>query len=106
MNNLYFLENVGPTYEKGWFLTMGILIFILIVPWIFIIFRYWIFRKLRIRFILEDDLELKPIYLKNKSKIEIPYKEYTWYMDKELTVLYQDMLMPDYNIKLYGKKNK
>ncbi len=106
-----FLESVPqePVYQLGWYIAMIILVIILVSPWIFIIVKYGIFRKLRVRFIIGDE-ELVPLYLKKGSKIvlpEAPVKEgktfVGWFIDSDLTEEYIDMPMPDHNIKLYGK---
>lgn len=108
---LKYLEAVPqePVYQLGWYIAMVILLIILISPWIFIIYKYGIFRKLRVRFILDEE-ELVPLYLKKGSKIvlpDVPEKEgkkfVGWFINQEMTEEYIDMPMPNYNIKLYGK---
>lgn len=106
-----FLEaKPEPVFETGWYIAMIILILLLISPWIFIIFKYGIFRKLRVRFIISENEELTPLYLKKNGEIilpEAPQKEgkkfVGWFVDQELTEEYIKIPMPNYNIKLYAK---
>lgn len=107
------LQNNSPQpFEADfwWYFGMAVLIVILISPWIFIVFKYWVFRKLRVRFIISEQEELTPVYLKKGEKIilpDAPYKENKnfvgWFIDQDLTEEYIDMPMPNYNIKLYAK---
>lgn len=111
INNLMFLtENTNDIYNATWYIVMVLLLVILISPWIFIIFKFGIYRKLRIRFIIEEGKELEPVYLKKGSEIvlrEAPIIEgktfVGWFIDKELTEEYIPIPMPNYNIKLYAK---
>ena len=107
------LQNNTPepfTADPWWYVGMIVLLVILISPWIFIIFKYWIFRKLRVRFIIGENEELTQIYLKKGEKITLPIAPKKdnqtfigWFIDQELTEEYIDMPMPNYNIKLYAK---
>ena len=55
---IYFLEtSQEETYSKGWYIGMIILIALLMIPWIYIIFRYGFFRRLRVRFIIDENEE-------------------------------------------------
>ena len=111
LNLIYFLEtSQEETYSKGWYIGMIILIALLMMPWIYIIFRYGFFRRLRVRFIIDENEELDPIYLKRGQLIvpkEAPVKENKefvgWYMDKELTSKFTPHPIDDENIKLYAK---
>ena len=111
VNNLMFLtENANDIYNATWYIVMVLLLVILISPWIFIIFKFGIYRKLRVRFIIEEGKELEPVYLKKGSEIVLPEapiiegKTFVgWFIDKELTEEYIPIPMPNYNIKLYAK---
>lgn len=111
INNLLVLtEEVNNLFDKSWYIQMIILLVILISPWVFIIFKFGIYRKLRVRFIIEEGKELEPLYLKKGSEIVLPTapviegKTFVgWYIDKELTEEYIPVPMPNYNIKLYAK---
>ncbi len=99
--------------EPLWTVLMALLIILCVAPWIFVIFRYGIFRKLRVRFILPNNEELPPLYLKKNAEIILPepkeylgYKFCGWYLDSEFEYEYIPMPMPDKNLKLYGKYEK
>lgn len=107
---LFLEEKPQPIFEPGWYIAMIILIILLLSPWVFLIFKYGIYRKLRVRFIISEEEELTPIYLKKDAEIilpEAPRKEglkfVGWYVDKDLTEEYIKIPMPNYNIKLYAK---
>ncbi|MBE6131274.1 MAG: hypothetical protein E7183_06085 [Erysipelotrichaceae bacterium] len=111
INNLVFLtENANDIYNPTWYIVMVLLLIILMSPWIFLIFKYGIYRKLRVRFIIEEGKELEPIYLKKGAEIILPEAPVIegkifvgWFIDKELTEEYIPIPMPNYNIKLYAK---
>lgn len=108
MYNLILLEK--GVYTSNWYIGMYILLGVLMLPWIYLIIRFGIFRKLRVRFIIDSNTELAPIYLKKGKEIILPKaptldgKEFVgWYLDKDFDKPYKTMLMPDENIKLYAK---
>ena len=111
LNNFVFLtENPDNIYNATWYIVMVIFLIILISPWIFVIFKFGIYRKLRVRFIIEDGKELTPIYLKKGAKINLPEapviegKTFVgWYIDPECTEEFIPVPMPNNNIKLYAK---
>lgn len=111
LNDLIFLtENTDNIYNDTWYIVMVLFLIILISPWIFIIFKFGVYRKLRVRFILPDGKELSPIYLKKGAEITLPDaptldgKNFIgWYIDPECTEEYIPVPMPNYNIKLYAK---
>ena len=106
-------EPVAPKdklYPVGWLIAMIILICVLVAPWIYLLFKYGIFRRLRVSFIIDENTKLKPLNLKKGSKIDLPeapekegFKFAGWYVNPERTEEYIDTPMPDYNIKLYAK---
>lgn len=110
--NLIFLEEIQEPYvpfEPVWIA----FIVLAMAPWIFVIFRYVIFRRLRVSFMLPDGTILSHVMLKKNSHIDLPEvptkkgEEFKgWYIDKELTTEYIDMPMPNKNIKLYAKIEK
>lgn len=110
MNNLLLTQTTGPVYEPGWWIAMTVLLLLLLSPWIFIIFKFGVFRKLRVRFIIDENTELTPIYLKKGEEIILPEAPRLegkifvgWYIDEERTEEYIPVSMPNNNIKLYAK---
>lgn len=111
LSSLMFLtENTDNIYNATWYIVMVILLLLLLSPWVFIILKFGIYRKLRVRFIIEEGKELEPLYLKKGSKIILPEapkiegKTFVgWFIDKELTEEYIPIPMPNYNMKLYAK---
>lgn len=108
MNNLIFLSESEPMTAIE---IVGICVVagLLIIPWIFILFKFGIFRKLRIRFFVGDAL-YATLYFKKNSKVTLPAEPIVegkkfigWYINPELTEEYIDMPMPDKNLKLYAK---
>lgn len=110
-NNLVFLtENPENIYNATWYIVMVIFLIIFLSPWVFIILKFGVYRKLRVRFILEDGKELEPLYLKKGAQIVLPIaprvegkKFIGWYIDPEFTEEYIPVPMPNNNIKLYAK---
>ena len=111
MNNLLLsAQNNNAVYEPGWYVAMTILLLLLLSPWIFIIFKFGVFRKLRVRFIIDENTELTPLFLKKGEEIILPEaptlegKVFVgWFVDEERTEEYIPVVMPNYNIKLYAK---
>ena len=111
LNKLVFLtENASDIYNETWYIVMILFLIILISPWIFIILKFGVYRKLRVRFILPDGKELTPVYLKKGAEIVLPTaptlegKTFIgWYVDPECTEEYIEVPMPNNNIKLYAK---
>lgn len=108
MNNLLFLEGAEP---MGTFEIVGIIVVValLVVPWIYILFKFGIFRRLRIRFFVGESL-YATLYFKKNDKVTMPAdpimdgkKFVGWYINPELTEEYIDMPMPDKNLKLFAK---
>ena len=113
MNNLFIffleapLEEPTATFGIFWWI---LYILLIIAPWAFVLFKFVIFRKLRVRFILPNKEELPSISLKKGAHIDLPeapsFKNYTfvgWYIDENLTEEWIDVPMPNKNIKLYAK---
>lgn len=109
------IVNAEGTNEKPgvfWYISVAVIIVLVMVPWIYVIVKFGILRKLRIRFFDQTEEILPAIYLKRGSKIELstPVKEgYTfdgWFYDPELTEPFIDIVMPDFNMKLYAKFTK
>ena len=111
LNSFVFLtENPDNIYNATWYIVMIIFLIILISPWIFVIFKFGIYRKLRVRFIIEEGKELTPIYLKKGALIVLPEAPIIegktfigWYIDPECTEEFIPVPMPNNNIKLYAK---
>lgn len=111
LNNLVFLaENADNIYNATWYIVMVIFLIILISPWIFVILKFGVYRKLRVRFIIEEGKELTPQYLKKGAEIVLPEapviegKTFVgWFVDADCTEEYIPVPMPNYNIKLYAK---
>lgn len=108
INVLRFLES--EPYPTSWYISLSVLLGLLMIPWLFLIFKYGIFRKLRVRFILNDNEELAPSYFKKNETITFPEvkdiegkKFVGWYMDVDRTKKVTVTTMPDYNIKVYAK---
>jgi uncharacterized repeat protein (TIGR02543 family) len=111
MNNLLLAaQNNNVVYEPGWYVAMTILLLLLLSPWIYIIFKFGVFRKLRVRFIIDENTELAPLFLKKGEEITLPEAPIIegkvfigWFVDEERTEEYIPIAMPNYNIKLYAK---
>lgn len=110
-NNFVFLtENPENIYNATWYIVMVVFLIIFLSPWVFIILKFGVYRKLRVRFIIEDGKELEPLYLKKGAEIVLPEvpeiegkKFVGWYIDPELSEEYIPVPMPNNNIKLYAK---
>ena len=107
-NNLVFLtENPENIYNATWYIVMVIFLIIFLSPWVFIILKFGVYRKLRVRFILEDGKELEPLYLKKGAEIVLPIapvvvgkKFIGWYIDEELTEDYSKFASINGNVDL------
>ena len=112
MINLFiFLEEAKEfVFDQKWYLQMIFFLVVLMSPWIFVLFKFVIFRKLRVRFIIEPGNELPPLFFEKGAEIILPEapiiegkKFVGWYIDPECTEEYIPIPMPNYNIKLYAK---
>ena len=112
MNNsfVFLTENPENIYNATWYIVMVVFLIIFLSPWVFIILKFGVYRKLRVRFIIEDGKELEPLYLKKGAEIVLPEvpkiegkKFVGWYIDPELSEEYIPVPMPNNNIKLYAK---
>lgn len=102
--------NLDELYNDTYHFFMICALIVLISPWIFVIVKYGFFRKLRIRFMINNQTEYKRLFFKKGEQIVLPEepilqgkKFVGWYIDEELTEEYIQIPMPDYNIKLYAK---
>lgn len=80
--------------------------------WLFIIFKYCIFRKLRIRYFV-NGLLIETTYFKKGQNITYPVLSLKddenfegWYLDDLFIEPFEYDLMPDKNLKIYAKITK
>ena len=90
------------------YLLWGLLLFVIMVPWIIIIFL-WIFKRYRVQFIGFNGEVLSSKYYKKNSMFEIPnveipgYEFEGWYEDSELLYPLSFNYVTESNVKIYGK---
>lgn len=105
-----FLEETSeyvPADELGdyFWVFAGLVIFLAVLPWLFLIIYTIFLRKFRIRYFVDDKLVYEIKYKKNKPIAPYQYEQITtWYLDQELTKPFDLSVMPDYNLKVYAKK--
>lgn len=108
-NNIFFqlLENV-PVDElgKNWELFQMIAIFLGIIPWIILIVYLVFFRRYRIRYFVDNQLVHVCYYKKKAIILDYSYQNLNkWYIDEDCTIVFEDEVMPNKNIKLFTKNN-
>ncbi|MFR7881221.1 MAG: hypothetical protein ACLU5J_06955 [Christensenellales bacterium] len=106
-NNIFFqlLENV-PADElgKNWELFQIIAIFLGIIPWIILIVYLVFFRRYRIRYFVDNQLVHVCYYKKKAIILDYSYQNLNkWYIDEDCTIVFEDEVMPNKNIKLFTK---
>lgn len=111
MHNLFpmLVSSLDELYNDTYHFFMICALIVFISPWFFVIIKYGFFRKLRVRFIV-NNMEYCKLFFKKGEAIVLPedpvvegMKFVGWYIDEGLTEEYIPIPMPDYNIKLYGK---
>lgn len=107
-NNIFFqlLENV-PADElgKNWELFQMIAIFRnYSLDYLNCLFSF--FRRYRIRYFVDNQLVHVCYYKKKAIILDYSYQNLNkWYIDEDCTIVFEDEVMPNKNIKLFTKNN-
>lgn len=100
------VEPKNPTFFD--YLLWGILLFIIMIPWIILIIL-WIFKRYRVQFIGFNGEVLSSKYYKKNTLFEMPNIEIPgyvfegWYEDSDLQYPLSFNYVTESNVKIYGK---
>lgn len=100
------VEPKTPTFFD--YLLWGILLFIIMIPWIILIIL-WIFKRYRVQFIGLNGEVLSSKYYKKNTLFEMPNIEIPgyvfegWYEDSDLQYPLSFNYVTESNVKIYGK---
>ena len=103
------LEYVPEPFDFWDYFWWGLLIFVIMVPWVILIIL-WICKKYRVMFIgFNGEVLSSKLYKKNSlfefpENVEIPGYEFEgWYEDSELVHPLSFNYVTESNVKIYGK---
>ena len=112
---MIFLEEAesAPKNSPFWLIVFIVYLLLVLAPWIFLLFKFVIFRRLRVSYYLPNNKLLMTSDLKKGEMIIPPtppvfenHEFVGWFIDEEMTIEYIEMPMPNKNIKLYAKYQK